>query len=264
MKPVSSLLHPATALLLCACLQQTALAATLDNQDWQLAQVRTDAGLTDAVGGGARAVLRFEDGRLGGSAGCNRLLGGYTLDGDGLRIDPNMASTMMACPPPLMDQERAVTQALIDVAGYSLSEDGLALTDAQGATLLTFTALEATPLTGTTWQLTHYNNGKGGVTTTLPDTAFELVLADDGGLSGKACNSYRGGYEVNGQAFALAGPLAATRMRCPEPEGINEQEAAFFAALERAATYRVRANELVLMDADGAVQARFQAAEPQA
>jgi heat shock protein HslJ len=250
----------ATGVLLAACLQ-TALAAGLEGQDWQLTSYRTESGLADAAQAGTRAVLRFEGGRLSGSAGCNRLLGSYTSDGDALELAPNMASTMMACPPLLMAQEQAVIQALGQVTGYSITNDELILTDAAGETLLTFSELQATPLTGTTWRLTHFNNGKGGVSTTVPGTEFMLMLAEDGRLSGKACNNYRGGFVVSGEDFALEGPLAATKMRCPAPEGINAQESAYFAALERAARYHIHGDELVLTDADGAVQARFRAAE---
>ncbi|WP_295884090.1 META domain-containing protein [uncultured Thiohalocapsa sp.] len=249
-------------LLLVAAHATPVAASGLEDQDWQLARYRTEAGLTDAAEGGARAVLRFEDGRVGGSAGCNRLLGGYSLEDEVLTIAPNMASTMMACPPPLMEQEQAVIAALGQVAGYGLTDTGLALTDADGEALLTFVELAGTPLTGTTWHLTHYNNGKGGLVTVAAGTDFVLMLADDGRLSGKACNNYRGGYIVSGEDFALEGPLAATKMLCPEPEGINEQEAAYFAALERVASHRIRGDELVLLDADGATQARFRAAQP--
>jgi heat shock protein HslJ len=250
------------ALLLAVCLPGTTWAAVgLEDRDWELSQYRTDSGLIDAAEAGRPAVLRFEDGRLGGSAGCNRLLGGYTLDGDELRINPNLASTMMSCPPPLMDQEQAVTAALTQVAGFDVTDDGLALTDADGEVLLAFAELEGTPLTGTTWTLTHYNNGKGAVTGVLPGSDFVLMLADDGRLSGRACNNYRGGFIAADGGFALEGPLAATKMLCPEPEGVNAQETGYLAALERAAAYRIRGDELVLLDADGATQARFQALE---
>lgn len=253
------------ALLLAVCLPGTTWAAGgLQDRDWQLAQYRTEAGLTDAAESDRPAVLRFEDGRIGGSAGCNRLLGGYTLEDDGLRISPNIASTMMACPPPFMDQEQAVTAALTQVAGFDVTDDRLMLTDADGDVLLAFTELEGTPLTGTTWSLTHYNTGKGAVTSVLPGSDFVLMLADDGRLSGRACNNYRGGFVAADGSFALEGPLAATKMLCPDPEGVNQQEAAYFAALERAAAYRIRGDELVLQDADGATQARFQALEPAA
>jgi heat shock protein HslJ len=225
-------------------------------------QYRTDSGLMDATDAGRPAVLRFADGRLSGSAGCNRLLGSYTRDGASLKLAPNMASTMMACPPPLMAQEQAVTKALAATAAFKLGDEGLMLLDTAGRPLLTFRALVPEPLAGTRWQLTHYNNGKGAVTTVLAGTEIVLMLGEDGQLSGKACNNYRGGYIVSGEDFALEGPLAATKMLCPEPEGINEQEAAYFAALERVASHRIRGDELVLLDADGATQARFRAAQP--
>jgi Heat shock protein len=120
-------------------------AAGLEGQDWQLRQYRTDAGLRAVADTGNVPVLRFEDGRVGGNVGCNRLLGGYTRDGDRLRMQPNMASTMMGCPPPLMAQEQAVATALMQVAGYRVSDDELLLTDADGVTLLTFTALTGAP-----------------------------------------------------------------------------------------------------------------------
>jgi heat shock protein HslJ len=259
MKPTYRATHRAlfvAGACLMACLHNPLAAAGLEGTDWQIAQYRTDSGLADA----APAVLRFEDGRLSGSAGCNRLLGGYSLDGDKLSVAPNMASTMMACPPPLMAQDQFVTKALGQVAGYALGADGLMLLDAAGKPLLTFTELEATPLTGTTWRLTHFNNGKGAVTTVVQGTEIVLRLSDDGQFGGKACNSYRGGYVVEDGVFALEGPIAATRMACPGPEGAGEQEAAYFAALERAAAYRISGDELTLSDADGSTLARFRAA----
>lgn len=45
----------------------------------------------------AHFVLRTGQGRLAGSDGCNRIVGGYALDGEGIRFS-QMASTMMACP----------------------------------------------------------------------------------------------------------------------------------------------------------------------
>jgi heat shock protein HslJ len=134
--------------------------------------------------------------------------------------------------------------------------------DADGAPLLRFTKLESLPLTSTSWRLTRYNNGKGGVTTVLEGTESLLMLGANGALSGKACNNYRGGYIADGDAFQLQGPIAATKMLCGGPEGADAQETAYFAALERAAAYRIRGDELTLTDADGAVQAVFRAAQP--
>ena len=42
-------------------------------------------------------ILRSKEARLSGSDGCNRMVGGYATDGDGISFS-QMASTMMACP----------------------------------------------------------------------------------------------------------------------------------------------------------------------
>jgi heat shock protein HslJ len=48
-------------------------------------------------------------------------------------------------------------------------------------------------------------------------------------------------------------------MVCPQPDGIMDQEAAYFAALERVASYQIDGDQLTLKDADGATLARFEA-----
>jgi len=53
-----------------------------------------------------------EDGKVGGSAGCNRYSGQYTVSGSNIEFKQSMASTMMACDGPVMDQETAYFQAL--------------------------------------------------------------------------------------------------------------------------------------------------------
>lgn len=260
-RPLSHVAWPC-AVLLAGMTGATVSAADLASAEWQLTQVRTEVGLTSVVEGAGPSVWRFGDGRVSGSAGCNRLLGGYRLDGDALSFEPNLAGTMMACPPPLMAQEQAVVEALGAVTSFKLNDAGLALTDARGDTVLTFAELEAMPLTATDWRLLQYNNGKGGLASVLADTAVVLRLDDDGGLSGKACNTYRGGYRAEGEALSLDGPLAATRMLCPQPDGADAQEQAYFAALERSAGYRISGDELLLMDAEGKTMAKFRAARP--
>lgn len=232
---------------------QRALEAT----DWQLADYRTDAGMQSATPA-PNAALRFENGRLSGSVGCNRLVGGYEIDGDRLRFE-RTASTMMACPEPLMVQEQAAVVAFERAAGFAVSADNLTITAADGETLLRFNALEAVPLTGTEWQLTNYNNGKQAVVTLVKDSKIELQIAADGQFTGRACNTFRGAFEIDQDRITLVGGIAATRMFCAEPAGASEQETAFFAALEQVASYRIDGNTLNLSAADGATLALFKA-----
>lgn len=71
-----------------------------------------------------RLTLNFiTPGRMAGGTGCNRLVGGYTLTGEGLQFGA-MGSTMMACPDLLMEQERRMLDALEQVTRFDIAEDG--------------------------------------------------------------------------------------------------------------------------------------------
>ncbi len=83
-----------------------------------------------------RPSLRFHaDGRLLGSASCNRILGRYESQGRTLRMMP-AGSTMMACPPALMAQEDRLLKLLPGIRRYELTPEGtLRLHTAAGQTI---------------------------------------------------------------------------------------------------------------------------------
>lgn len=97
--------------------------------------------IEDIAGGGVidnthAALQFFADGRLAGSATCNRILGSYETEGAKLRIAP-AGTTMMACPPALMDQERNLLDLLPAIASYRIDKAGaLVLSTADGKTIL--------------------------------------------------------------------------------------------------------------------------------
>lgn len=234
-----------------------AAAPELEGTDWQLISYTLDGTPVAAAEAPKPASLRFEKQRIAGSVGCNRILGGYKLDGEQLKTSAG-GMTMMACPEPLMQQEQAATKALGEVASFRIEGSELILQDAAGGELLRFAEMLPSPLTGITWHLTSYNNGRKAITSVLAGSEVTLKLDDEGQLSGNGgCNVYRGGYESTGTSFALIGSVAATRMACPGPEGATEQENAYFAALESAAGYEIRGGELTLKTAEGKIAARF-------
>jgi heat shock protein HslJ len=77
-----------------------------------------------------------------------------------------------------------------------------------------------------------------------------LVLGRDGRLGGhNSCNAMTGTFTLRGERISF-GPIATTRMACPELQ--REQEDRILSALELAATARVRADGLLeIRDADG-------------
>lgn len=91
-----------------------------------------------------RPTACFEDGTVFGSTGCNRYTGGYAADGEVLTLGP-LASTLMACVPPIDRIERDFVAALGLVAGGRLEGEELVLLDADHRELLRFTAAAAEP-----------------------------------------------------------------------------------------------------------------------
>jgi heat shock protein HslJ len=85
-------------------------------------------------------IILGGSGRVGGSDGCNRIIGSYTLTGDGIKFGA-LAGTQMACPD-TADTERGLRKALSGAARWSIAGDRLDLLDATGGRLAQFEALE--------------------------------------------------------------------------------------------------------------------------
>lgn len=111
----------------------------LENTTWKLVALRGQAVTAADPMRQPHLVLQPEQHRVGGSGGCNRITGGYTLAGDRLTFG-RTAATMMACAEG-MAQERAFLDALSTVARWRIEGQRLALSDARGDVVLRFDAV---------------------------------------------------------------------------------------------------------------------------
>ena len=115
------------------------LQRVLESHRWTLASA-TDAqgrGLDALAGGGRPVVFAFADARLNIEGGCNRLFGGYRVDGKRLDVG-RLASTMMACEPALMKVDSTLGELLAQPATVDVAmgaETTMRLVTAGGATL---------------------------------------------------------------------------------------------------------------------------------
>lgn len=224
---------------------------SLTGVNWQLTDVNINNGIVVAVGE-ATAVFG-EDGSLSGSTGCNNYRTTFTQDGSALTISPEIISTRMACPDgAISEQEAAFLAALPQTATYQMDGDRLELRDANGALLAAFGLAAATELPGSSWLVTGYYVNQAIVS---PAIGSELAIYFDPGntVEGSAgCNRFFGPFQVADSNLTI-GALATTFAFCAEPEGIMEQEAAFLAALQSAATYSIQGKLLEIRSADGAI-----------
>ena len=106
--------------------------AVLSGPVWMVTEIDGEAVMTNY-----RASMHFRpDGRVGGRASCNHFTADWERLGSELVIE-RAATTRMACPTAVMDQEQRFLGALSRVAGFSVSERRvLDLQDAEGRTVI--------------------------------------------------------------------------------------------------------------------------------
>lgn len=105
---------------------------------WTLDSLYTADAVSSVLAGTTVTAVFGEDGRVTGSAGCNRYVGSYTLAGNSLSIG-SLGSTKMSCPGEgIMQQESTCLALLGRTAGFTITGNRLSLADMQGTTLLTF------------------------------------------------------------------------------------------------------------------------------
>ena len=108
----------------------------LENVQWTLLQLDGEA-----VKSGARGALTLslgsKDRRLSGFAGCNRMIGGYELDGEAVKFT-GMATTRMACID--LTPEEPLLRALAATTRWRVTGNTLELSDASGTVRTRWTA----------------------------------------------------------------------------------------------------------------------------
>ncbi len=115
-------------------------AADLVGTSWVATDIDGQGVLEDTA-----STLDFgEPGQVFGKGGCNRFFGAVTITGESIEFG-KMGSTMMACPPPMMDQERRYLDALGQANRFE-SKDGALLIFGDGTDpIIRFAKGEAAP-----------------------------------------------------------------------------------------------------------------------
>ncbi len=230
-------------------------SAALQGKNWVAAEIAGIDSVLPAEQGLATAV--FKDGTIAGSGTINRYSASYeTTPGNTIQIAA-AARTEMAGPPEAMAQEDAYFAALQKTATYIVTAESLEFLDDEGQVLVKYDAVDPTPLTGTEWQATAYNNGKEALQSLAADSMITATFGDDGTLAGNASvNQYNATYSASGEGtMTIDSAIATTKMAGPEE--LMAQEAAYLAALPQTATYTIDGDQLWLRDANGAALAQY-------
>ena len=106
--------------------------------DWRLVSLGPAGSETDVVPGTTVTARFGEDGRVGGSTGCNTYSGSYEVRGDTISVG-RLASTRRAClDQNANEQERSFLAALEAANRFRLSSDRLTIFSDRGRTVLNF------------------------------------------------------------------------------------------------------------------------------
>ncbi len=226
----------------------SAAPPAIEGRVWRLTRV---AGLDGEVLAALREApnMRLEQGRLQAFGGCNRLAGGYSVDGERLTVAA-LAGTMMACDDAAMKVEAAFTKALSGTLSFTVAGESLTLApDSKSEPVLVFAVAPPPQLEGIDWKVTGFNNGRSAVVSPLLDTVLSLRF-EDGKLTGNAgCNRFSGTYTRDGSRLSIASPVATTRMQCGDE--VMQQEREFLAAVQAAVTWAIDVGMLDMHRADG-------------
>lgn len=76
-----------------------------------------------------------DDGKISGTGGCNRYMGNLVINDEKITVQP-VGGTMMACPPPMMQQDDKFHAALRLVTSWKIKKDKLVLIDAKNREVL--------------------------------------------------------------------------------------------------------------------------------
>jgi heat shock protein HslJ len=214
------------------------------------------------VEGSTITLIFRSEGRAIGWAGCRGYYATYEASGDDVRfLSLGMLGSVEPCSEDLRAQEGAYTTSLEGTTDYRLEAERLELLTAPGEVLV-FEPLPGgtgADLEGTSWALVGFLEGRAVEDMATPLLMPVDVLAEtevsatfeDGTLSGSTgCNSYRGGYALDGPAIAI-GPVAVTEMACLDPAGVMEQEQRYLGLLGDVVGYSVVGEQLWMETADG-------------
>jgi heat shock protein HslJ len=108
--------------------------------EWEVTAFLKGSAVASPLPGTSITATFTEDGKLSGSAGCNRYTTSFTTDRGAIEIEPP-ASTKKLCPEEpegVMDQEAAYLTALLSAVQYRVDGGSLSLLSADGTYVATF------------------------------------------------------------------------------------------------------------------------------
>jgi len=107
----------------------------LDDSIWQVTDLNREPLIEETT-----LTIRFHNGKVNGSSGCNRFTGRYKIQEEILSITIREATTDNCLNPGIMDQERAFMRYLQNASGFQLEGQELTIFTGTGGKVV-FTSM---------------------------------------------------------------------------------------------------------------------------
>jgi len=116
-----------------------------------------------------------------------------------------------------------------------------------------------TTLEGPRWVLVSYADRAGKTTQALPNVESTAQFANGRVTGSGGCNNFAASYTATGSKLTIS-PAASTMMACEQ--AIMDQESAYLANLQAAASYKIAGKTLTIANAKGDTTLTFKATQP--
>ena len=202
--------------------------------------VATDVTGSHTIAPDSTITLSFEGGSVSANAGCNTMVGRYTLVGGKLTA-PQLASTMMACDEALMQQDTWLAAMLAAGPSYTLAGDTLTLSDGTDTVVLGPAPSGAAVLESTGWKVTDMQTitSQANTMTAVDPTLRAWLRFRAGEVAGNnSCNLLGGPVEIGDDTLTF-GALRQTLIACEGASG--ELEGFISQVLQGRTTYTISA-----------------------
>ena len=206
-------------------------------------------GLSDPLRGSTLTVSLLPAGRLEGETACGTYVGGYTVDGERIRLGV-ISKGAEPCGDRRADEDFALSQALALATKWAPSSAGLDLLDDDGRVRVAL-ARQADGGVAGDWTVLGYARSGGDLGGVLEGTPATITFGADGLVAGSTgCRLFDGQYSAEADRIIIA-PIDVVGLPCSGAE--RRQDRRLLELLDSAVSWQRDGAELTLRDASGGV-----------
>jgi len=204
-------------------------------------------GLVEPLKGSRLTVSLLPAGRLEGQTGCGTYVGGYSVDGESIRLGV-LSKGSEVCGRKRTEEAFAFSQALAAAATWAPGPSGLELLDERGLVRVVLERPSSGDVSGD-WVVRSYARSNGKLTEPLPGTELTAGFDAGGSVAGSTgCRFFDARYVLEADRIVIA-PIDRVGLSCEGDE--QRQDRRYRRLLGDAVLWQRSGDRLTLSDGNG-------------